>query len=126
MCTLLGAVGGVTSLVASVVRVTSLLIVVLPLKSLASTVNVYDVAGVRCRRMTLRSPYQFTWAVTGAPLAKMRYPSVHHVMSSVDRVHVSETCEGPRTLPESSGAVGGGGCRGVGTVPGFACRGGVG
>jgi hypothetical protein len=60
MCTLVGAEGGVASLVASVVRVTSLLIVVLPLKSFASTVNVYVVAGVRCRRTTLRSPYQFT------------------------------------------------------------------
>jgi hypothetical protein len=103
MRTLVGAEGGVRSLVASVVRVTALLIVVLPLKSFASTVNVYDVAGARCRRTTLRSPYQFTCPVTGAPLAKMRYPSVHHVMSSVDRVHASETCEGPRTVPESSG-----------------------
>ena len=46
----------------------------------------------------------------------MRYPSVHHVMSSVDRVHVSETCEGPRTLPESSGAEGGVVSGGVVTV----------
>src|SRR5687768_9018742 len=107
MRTLVGTEGGVTSLVASVVRVTALLIVVLPLKSFASTVNVYVVAGVRCRRTTCRSQYQFTCWVTGAPLAKMRYPSDHHVMSSVDAVHVSETCEGPRTNPESSGAVGG-------------------
>ena len=37
-------------------------------------------------------------------------------MSSVDRVHVSETCEGPRTVPVSSGAVGGVVSRGVVTV----------
>ena len=42
---MVGAEGGVTSLVASVVRVISLLIVVLPLKSFASTVNVYVFAG---------------------------------------------------------------------------------
>jgi len=66
--------------------------------------------------MTHRSPYQFTCAVTGAPLAKMWYPRDHHVVSSVDGVHVSETCEGPRTLPESSGAVGGVVSRGVVTV----------
>jgi hypothetical protein len=40
MRTLVGAEGGVTSLVASVFSVTALLIVVLPLKSFASTVNV--------------------------------------------------------------------------------------
>ena len=54
MRTLVGAEGGVTSLVASVVSVTALLVVVLPLKSIALTVNVYVVDGVRCRRTTLR------------------------------------------------------------------------
>ena len=36
----------------------------------------------------------------------MRYPT-NHARSSVDRVHVSETCDGPRTAPESAGVVGG-------------------
>jgi hypothetical protein len=36
----------------------------------------------------------------------MRYPT-NSDRSSVDRVHVSETCEGPRTLPESVGGEGG-------------------
>jgi hypothetical protein len=72
MRTLVGAEGGVMSLVASVVNGTAFLVDVLPLASLARTVNVYDVAGVRCRSTTDRSPYQFTCWVTGAPLAKMR------------------------------------------------------
>jgi hypothetical protein len=112
MRTLVGAEGGVTSLVASVVSVTALLVAVLPLWSCACTVNVYDVAGVRCRRTTETSLYQFTCSVTRVPLAKMRYPT-NHARSSVDRVHVRETCEGPRTIPESCGAVGGVVSRGV-------------
>jgi hypothetical protein len=40
----------------------------------------------------------------------------HLSMSSVDCVHVSETCEGPRTFPESTGALGGVVSRGVVTV----------
>ena len=48
-----------------------------------------------------------TPCTAGAPLVKTRYPSVHQVMSSVDAVHDSSTCEGPLTNPESSGAVGG-------------------
>src|SRR4051794_7535992 len=75
MRTLVGAEGGVTSLVASVVSVTSLLVDALPLKSWARTVNVYDVEGVRCRTTTLVSLYQFTCSVTCTPLAKMRYPT---------------------------------------------------
>jgi hypothetical protein len=93
-----------------------LLIVVLPLKSFASTANVYVVARVRCRRTTMRSPYQFTFAVAGAPFTKTRYPSVHQVTSSVERVHSSRTCEGPRTLPLRTGAVGGVVSRSVVTV----------
>jgi hypothetical protein len=83
-------------------------------------VNVYGVAGVRCRRTTLRSPYQFTCSVTGAPLAKMRY-AMNVARSSVDCVHVSETCEGPRTVPESSGGVGAVASRGVVTVTVLLC-----
>mgnify|MGYP006337316129 CR=1 FL=1 len=55
-------------------------------------------------------------AVAGAPFTKTRYPSVHQVMSSVDRVHSSRTCEGPRTIPVSTGAVGGVVSSGVVTV----------
>jgi hypothetical protein len=39
-------------------------------------------------------------------LAKMRY-ATKYARSSVERVHVSATWEGPRTLPESCVAVGG-------------------
>ena len=106
MRTLVGTEGGVTSLVVAVVSVTALLVAVLPLKSCASTVNVYDVAGVRCRRTTRVSAYQFTCSVTRAPFAKLRYPT-NHARSSVDRVQLSMTCEGPFTAPESAGVVGG-------------------
>src|SRR5215212_881097 len=115
MRTFVGAEGGVTSLVASVVTVTALLVDALPLKSCACTVNVYDVAGTRCRRTTLVSLYQFTCSVTWTPLAKMRYPT-KYARSSVERVHVSATCEGPRTVPDSVGAVGGVVSEGVVTV----------
>src|SRR5215213_6867202 len=89
MCTLVGADGGVTSLDASVV-----------------SVNVYVVAGVRCRRTTSVSPYQFRCWLTGVPFAKMRYVTNVEVSSST-RPHVSRTCEGPRTSPERVGAGGG-------------------
>ena len=58
MRTLVGAEGVVMSLDASVVNVTALLSV-LPLSSTAWTVNVDVVEGVRCRRTTSVSPYQF-------------------------------------------------------------------
>src|SRR5262245_52410633 len=103
---LVGAEGGVTSLVASVVSGTALLVDVLPLTSVARTVNVYDVAGVRWRRTTLVSPNQFTCWVTWTPLAKIRQVT-NGDRSSVVRFHVSETCDGPRTAPESVGAGGG-------------------
>src|SRR5436190_21500547 len=78
-------------------------------------VNAYVVAGVRWRSTTAVSPYQFTCCVIWMPLAKMRYPT-KSAQSSVDRVQVSETCEGPRTIPESCGVAGGVVSRGVVTV----------
>src|SRR5215216_4985661 len=105
MRTLVGAEGGVTSLVASVVSVTALLVDVFSSWSSALTLNVYVVEGVRCRRTTSVSPYQFRCWVTWAPFAKMRYVTNVEV-SSCTRFHVSRTWEGPRTSPESVGAGG--------------------
>src|SRR5215212_11782265 len=105
MRTLVGAEGGVTSLDASVVSVTALLSEALASWSSALTVNAYVVDGVRCRRTTVVSPYQFRCWVTRAPLAKMRYVTNVEVSSST-RFHVSRTCEGPRTCPERVGAGG--------------------
>jgi hypothetical protein len=73
MCTLVGAEGGIRSLDASVVRVTALLVDALASGSSALTVNVYVVAGVRCRRTTSVSPYQFRCWLTWVPFPKMRY-----------------------------------------------------
>ena len=53
MRTLVGAEGGVTSLVASVVSVTGLLIVVLPLKSFASTANALAATGHEAQNVPL-------------------------------------------------------------------------
>src|SRR3954471_1904415 len=106
MWTSVGAEGGVTSFVAAVVSVTPLLVELLPLASLALTVNVYVVAGVRCRRTTLVSPYGLTCWVTWTPLAKIRHWT-NSDRSSFVRFHVNETCDGPRTAPVSVGAGGG-------------------
>src|SRR5262245_23738505 len=115
MCRFVGAEGGVMSLLASVVSGTASLVDVLPLTSLARTVNEYDVAGVRCRRTTLVSPNQFTCSVTWTPLAKIRQVT-NGERSSFVRFHVNETCDGPRTAPESVGAGGGIASGGVVTV----------
>src|SRR5215210_92260 len=115
MCTLVGAEGGVTSLDASVVRVTALLSDALRSWSSALTVNEYVVDLVRCRRTTVVSAYQFTCWVTWAPLAKMRYVTKVDVSSST-RFHVSRTCEGPSTTPERAGAGGAAVSGGVVTV----------
>src|SRR4051812_16528127 len=115
MRTFVGAEGGVTSLDASVVRATALLVDALPLASSALTVNVYDVDGVRCRRTTSVSPYQFRCWVTWAPFAKTRWVTNSEVSSST-RFHVSRTWEGPRTCPDRVGRGGAAVSAGVVTV----------
>jgi hypothetical protein len=57
MRTFVGAEGGVRSVLASVVRVITLLVDALMSWSSAWTVNAYVVDGVRCRRTTVVSPY---------------------------------------------------------------------
>src|SRR5215208_8179466 len=98
MWTLVGAEGGVTSLDASVVKVTALLVDALASWSSALTVKVYVVDGVRCRRTTSVSPYQFRCWLTWVPFAKMRYVTNVEVSSST-RPHVSRTWEGPSHQP---------------------------
>src|SRR4051794_34155176 len=105
MRTFVGAEGGVTSLLASVVSVTALLVDVFSSWSSALTVNAYVVDGVRCRRTTAVSLYQFRCWVTWEPLAKMRYVTNVEVSSST-RFHSSRTWEGPRTTPVRVGAGG--------------------
>jgi hypothetical protein len=61
---------------------------------------------VRWRIWTLLSASQFTF-VAGLPFTKTEYVSDHHCVSSVDAVQLNETCDGPSTLPESTGDVGG-------------------
>ena len=68
--------------------------------------NVYVVAGVRWRIRTDLSPHQFT-CTAGLPFTQTSYANDHHWFSSVAAVQVNETCDGPSTLPESSGDVGG-------------------
>src|SRR5262245_37994714 len=115
MCRFVGAEGGVTSLLASVVSGTALLIDVLPLASLASTVKLYAVAGARWRSTTMVSANQLTCSVTWTPSAKIRQPT-NSDRSSLVRFQVSETCDGPRTAPDSVGAGGGVVSEGVVTV----------
>src|SRR3954452_11686301 len=99
MCTLVGAEGGVTSLDASVVSATALLVEALASWSSTWTVNVYAVDGARGRRRPPVSPCKFRCWVTRAPLAKTRKVTNVEVTSST-RFQVSRTCDGLRTCPE--------------------------
>src|SRR5215218_9914561 len=105
MWTSVGAAGGVTSVLASVVRVTALVVDVLASWSSAWTVNAYVVDGARCRRTTAVSPYQLRCWVTRTPLARTRYVTNADVSSS-PRFQSSRSCYDPPTTPESVGAGG--------------------